>query len=255
MRNLPSVKFCTTCGGNLESQQSARRDEGRTPWIIPLNPVGILAILLLAVGLGYGLSRIIDQNGDSQSRSDPGQTLGNSSSTDTELPPEEPGGTESRTSPIQPAPSPSVLPLTAVSTGYFDARVPRDWVWKTRDQAVSSKRTTNVWEDRSDPLVDIQIDNQGATGSAPLDSLYLVRANATGIDGFREIGIRNTSLSGRPGARWVFDTSEDGVVLRKIDFFFTSCETDFAVLAAAPRALFPTYRETFREVAASVSAC
>jgi hypothetical protein len=224
----------------------------RKPWMAP---AAVLALALIAAGVGYGLSQMGGQDGE------PVVTSNDSSrSTITEPPAavaEPPSSTaDVQASPDEPEPAFGVLPLTPVAAAGYIARVPGEWYWKTRNDPVSEIRTMNVWEDPADPLIDIQVDNQAAEGVSPLDSAFLVRdENSSGIDGYSEVSIGPAYLAGRPAAQWIFDAVEDGQTIRKIDIFFTSCDSDFALIGAAPKAQFADYRQTFKAVASSIDAC
>jgi serine/threonine protein kinase len=224
----------------------------RKPW---MTPVAVLALALIAAGVGYGLSQMGGQD------EEPVVTSDESSQSIVTEPPEavaEPPSSiaDVQASPDEPEPASGVLSLTPVTATGFVARVPSEWYWKTRNDPVSEIRTMNVWEDPVEPLIDIQVDNQAAEGVSPLDSALSVRSdNSSGIDGYSEVSIESTSLAGRPAAQWIFDAVEDGQTIRKIDIFFTSCDSDFAVIGAAPKAQFADYRQTFKAVATSIDAC
>jgi len=220
-------------------------------------PAAVLLLAVLAAGIGYGLSQTGGGDESSTVVSNESGIANDEEPTGfIDEPEESPEIPVESVNPDPPAGPQGVLSLTPVSTISFEGQVPDGWNWKTKDKTVSSIRTMNVWEDPADPLIDIQVDNQAAAGVSPLDSALSVRdENSSSIDGYSEVDIGPMSLAGRPAARWTFDALEDGQTIRKIDIFFTSCDTDFAVVGAAPKADFAAYRKTFRAVAASIDGC
>jgi hypothetical protein len=225
------------------------RRRGQRAWLVPAALVVVAGVAAIA---GFGLSRIGGSPGESQSslKAAPSQQAPATLAPAVDPEPSDPPADES----VPPSRAlSSNLPLAPVSAAAFDAEVPRDWYWKTQDEQVTSIRTMNVWEDPVDPLIDIQIDNQAATGVSPLDSAYSVSANGPNIEGYNPVSLASISLGGRPAAQWTFDAVEEGTTLRKIDIFFTSCGTDFALIGAAPRPEFFSYRRTFLRVASSVA--
>ena len=126
-------------------------------------------------------------------------------------------------------------------------RVPALWRL-VEDEVDKGTYVESKWRNpanRQDALV---IDMSQASGEAPKGQAEPVRQLLRKAESYREISYDATSDLPWQAWRWDFEISDK----RRVDYFFSACGHDFAVLGSTSPARFAALGDTFRQVAASV---
>jgi hypothetical protein len=129
---------------------------------------------------------------------------------------------------------------TSIHTGsYFGIEYPAGWTVETSEKARGGYLDTTIRSGR-DPNKMLRID------VAPDAGLFDAAGNAQELEsslaaqpGYRRLGFTTTTFQGYDAIRWEFVVRENGVLLHKVDIFFSDGVGDsFAVLTQAPTASY-----------------
>jgi hypothetical protein len=124
---------------------------------------------------------------------------------------------------------------------------PSGWI-TVEDQTAKSGFVESKWQDPSDPLTSVLIDNLPSANSSAQADAASVRAQTSSTAGYREISFEPTSIGGNDAWKWVFAVSGTG----RVDYFMNVCGTSFAILGKAPPRRFNQLAGTFQHVVESV---
>ena len=128
--------------------------------------------------------------------------------------------------------------------------MPIAWIPEAIEERISG-RYESKWRNPSEENTSVLIDSQLHRGNTTaLGDAETVRAEASQSSGYREISFTPIRMQGlgAEAARWVFEVEGD----RRVDYFFISCGTGFAVLGSSSPSNFGSWAPLFQEVANSV---
>jgi hypothetical protein len=152
--------------------------------------------------------------------------------------------------PPPPAPTPVAPTLGTYAATYYTVDRPVDWTTEHDDEQQSGGLLRSQWRDPDNSSTSILIDAQEESASAQ-DKANQVRAATSNTPGYQEISFRPTTMNGVSAIRWEFTVSGT----HRIDYFVhdDSCGVGVAVLGSSSPGDFEALRQTFSDVADSVS--
>jgi hypothetical protein len=150
------------------------------------------------------------------------------------------------------APDPAPVPpaLGSYSATYYTVDRPADWTTEEDDAEQSGGFLRSRWRDPASSSTSILIDAQEESTSAQ-DKANEVRAATSGTPGYQEISFAPTTMNGVSAIRWEFMVSGT----HRVDYFVhdDSCGVGVAVLGTTSPESWDALRQTFSDVADSVS--
>jgi hypothetical protein len=238
------------------SVQGSGRSAGQRRWSL----VGIASpVLGILLGVGIYTTGVFDSgSGSSSSRtravvtaSPTSPTTGQSSV-----------GAGAR-SPQSAATPPAKKPATSAAIGAhrvfpgqaFSIAYPDGWTVASSEAARSWGTDTTIVSP-SDPHTMLRVDvTPHPATSDPTAAAQPVIDSVAQQPGYRELGLTNGTINGRPAMHWDFVVQEAGVLLRKQDDFFTAPNgAGIAILTSAPANAYPGLAARFASLRRSVSA-
>jgi hypothetical protein len=137
----------------------------------------------------------------------------------------------------------------------FSVAYPRGWSIQSAEAAAPwGTDTTIVAPGDQHTMLRVDVITTPAT-SDPITTAEPVIASVARQPGYRELGLSNGTLDGRPAVQWEFMVAESGVLLHKVDVFFTSRSgTGIAVLTSAPADAYATQAKRFAALRRSLAA-
>jgi hypothetical protein len=111
--------------------------------------------------------------------------------------------------------------------------------------------TESKWQNPADGST-LLVDYQSASGASPQAQAAPVRRAVAKQPGYSEVGWGPGDLDGKKSWKWTFSLPSQGV---SVDYFFSECGKDYAVLGTAPPDRFSALTGRFKAFAASVKHC
>jgi hypothetical protein len=96
------------------------------------------------------------------------------------------------------------------------------------------------------------VDYETASGASPEGQGTPVRRAVQKQPGYSELGWGPEDLAGKDAWKWTFSLPTQG---ESVDYFFSECGNDYAVLGTAPPGQFDSLDSRFKAFAASVEHC
>jgi hypothetical protein len=121
----------------------------------------------------------------------------------------------------------------------FSVAYPRGWTITAAETPTPWGTDTTITPP-GDPhtLLRVDVTTRPAT-TDPITAAEPVISGVARQPGYRPLGLTRVTFDGHPAARWEFLLSESGVLLHKVDVFFTSRSgSAIAVLTSAPAAAY-----------------
>jgi hypothetical protein len=111
--------------------------------------------------------------------------------------------------------------------------------------------TESKWQNATDGST-LLVDYQPASGASPKGQGAPVRRAVAKQPGYSESGWGPGDLPGKDSWKWTFSLPSQG---ESVDYFFSECGKDYAVLGTAPPDRFNALAGRFQAFAASVTHC
>jgi hypothetical protein len=280
--NPPDSKFCRACGSQLGSatqpiasaaeptRTDVQRPGGQTPPVDPTAHRGAaappepsspsrrwipvaaaLAALVVAAGATAGVVAVV-QTRHTSTRSSPPTTAAvttttaQSTTTVSASNSTESSSTDASSTTATTQSSPPSTP--AYNEGDFVATPPASWKrvedGKQHDTYVESK-----WLSPGDPNDFVLVDMSPGSGLPPHQAASVVRAAVRREAGYQEVSFGSAAdLNQTSGTEWTFKLPGS----ERVDYFFSACGHDFAVLGASEPSSFGQMLSTFTTFANSV---
>jgi hypothetical protein len=106
----------------------------------------------------------------------------------------------------------------------------------------------NAWRDPVSPI--IAIDSRPAEETdSPMANAGLARAQTYELPQYKERGVKQIKLGGRPTVQWAFDTADERA---GIDLFFEECGISFVVRGSMGQIAFESLSGDMRDMAATI---
>jgi hypothetical protein len=139
---------------------------------------------------------------------------------------------------------------TSTYTGsYFGIEYPAGWTVETNETTKGGYLDTTIRSAR-DPNKMLRIDVMPNAGLVDAGRNAQELESSLGAQpGYRRLGFTTTTFQGYDAIRWEFVVRENGVLLHKVDIFFSDTVGDsFAVLTQAPTASYRYWAEFYANV-------
>jgi hypothetical protein len=111
--------------------------------------------------------------------------------------------------------------------------------------------TETKWQNAADGST-LLVDYSPASGASPQGQGAPVRRAVQKQPGYSQVNWGPGDLPGRQSWKWTFSLPSQG---QSVDYFFSECGTDYAVLGTASPSQFSALAGRFRDFAASVKHC
>ncbi|MGH2879946.1 MAG: hypothetical protein ACRDK4_10130 [Solirubrobacteraceae bacterium] len=198
---------------------------------------GVLVVLVIATSrAGSGVRASAAPTVRSVAASHSPTTNGNSNE----------GSVEAPSSTAQGTGNGSTMGLVAYHGAAISAETPSGW--RTVENEVhKSGYIESKWQDPANSGVTVLIDTSPATPGSLQQDAAPVHEALTKQNGYSEVFYGPGDLADTQSWRWVFRVEGD----QRVDYFFNSCASGFAVLGSTPPARFSRLEATFRAVAES----
>lgn len=132
--------------------------------------------------------------------------------------------------------------------GDYTAAPPSGWLI-VEDAEQMPGYLESKWQSRSNPHQLVKVDMSPASGLAPAQAAAQVHADLLRERGYQEVEFGPGSLTQvSPSLEWIFKLPGS----ERVDWFFSECRHDFAVLGAARPGAFKALLRTFTSFADSV---
>ncbi len=144
--------------------------------------------------------------------------------------------------------TPPSAPAPSYKEGNFVASPPAGWT-NVEDGQRKSTYVESKWHSPSDPNEFLLVDMSPASGLPPQRAAAPVRAALQKQAGYHEASFGPGDLTEASSIEWVFEISGS----ERMDYFFSQCGHDFAVLGSTAPARFNQMAPTFTQFADSVN--
>jgi hypothetical protein len=136
---------------------------------------------------------------------------------------------------------------SAYTGAHFTAEIPAGW--KIEENDISKEGfTESKWRSPTTSADFALVDATPDRGGSPEQDAAPVRADLRRLSDYTEVAWGPGDLSGVNSWRWVFRASG----AERVDYFFSACGEDFAVLGSTPTGSFAALLPTFTNLAGSV---
>ena len=153
-------------------------------------------------------------------------------------------------SPAQPSPAPGKTGAAATppyNEGDFTATPPSGWQLNEDGQQMQGY-VESKWRDPANPDNLVKVDMSPPSGLPPDQAAASVRAQVQPERGYQEVSFGPGSLANATSTEWIFQVPGS----ERVDWFFTLCGHDFAVLGSTSPSNFSQLMPTFQSFASSV---
>lgn len=127
--------------------------------------------------------------------------------------------------------------------------------WRVEaDEVQKSGYTDTTISDPSDSRTLLRVDASDNPPSDPLAAAMPVINALRRQDGYQELALHRTTFNGYDAVYWEFTVPEAGVLLHKVDVFFTNEHGEgVAILTQAPEARYGAIASAFKAIRDSYS--